>query len=64
MKEIKDSILEEKKMEFQIEKYKKDFINDIKSGLGDEIKKIGSKPDRIKLPLSTRIKIWLRKFML
>ncbi len=60
-KEIRESELERKNMEFRIESYKKSIIRDLKTGMGNQIKEIGSKPEKVKIPFITKLKRWIRK---
>jgi len=61
-KEINEYSLEKVNMDKKIESVKKDFIKELKSGMGKDIKKIGSKPEKMKLSVMTKIKRFLIKY--
>ena len=63
IKELKTIDLEASALENQSEKYKKDFINEIKSNMGKDIIEYGGRPEKVKLSRTVKFKRWLKKYL-
>lgn len=61
-KEISDYELEKVSIEKRMKLVRKNFIKDLQNGMGEDMKKIGSKPEKIKISFITKIKRFIAKY--